>query len=318
MNWKRTIQRGAACAPRSAYRIGPVRVELSTTVPAVAAAYHALYAPFVEASAAWEDDATCQVQVFRQRSWRTGLAHYHIESDVEEAFTVRRLSRVLPHVEGAVNLCIARYMPRYLMLHAAALTRNGVGVLLPGGPGFGKTTLAAALTARGWQYASDEFAMIDPQQCTLEPYPKALSVKSGAVDLLKSFGVPVESAPVFDRADKGAIRLLPARAIRSDAIASPSPIRLVVFPTLGPDAPPCATPMTAAEAVFEMSRRCFNLLRFRSQAIDVLSNVVRGARCYRMRTGDLALSCQLLTRMADAARDSSEVSDPVARALSAA
>lgn len=298
----RSIHRALDRANRSVYRIGCVTVELLTSVPEVAAAYRALYGPFAIKEPGTEEDARFQVRVYRKRSWRTGLAHYHIESDVDETFTVRHLSRVMPHVEGAINLCIARTLPRYLLLHAAALTCNGVGVIAPGGPGFGKTTLAAALTSRGWQYGSDEFAMIEPRTGTLVPYPKAFSIKSGACELLRSFGLPIGAAPAFDRTDKGEIRLLPARAIRGNAIAGASRVGLIVFPTLAPGAAPMAMPMSQAEAVFEMTRRCFNLLRFRSQAIEILAEVVRGAHCYRIRTGDLRETCRMMEALADRAR----------------
>ncbi|MCB9852195.1 MAG: hypothetical protein H6819_03795 [Phycisphaerales bacterium] len=286
---------------RSTYRIGPVRVTLATSEPRVAAAYDALYAPFRINAAEGGTEASFEVRVLRRRSRRTGLSHYHITSDVDDVFTVRKMSRVLPHVEGAVNLCIARFMPRYLLLHAAAMTRDGVGVIIPGGPGFGKTTLAAALTSRGWRYASDEFAMIDGRDGSIVPYPKALSIKSGSFDVLKSFGLPVDAAPTFDRADKGAIRLLPACAIRPDAIASATPIRLIVFPSLMPDAAPVATPMSQAESVFEMSRRCFNLLRFRSEAISLLSRIAKSARSERLQSGDLETTCRIMDRLAESA-----------------
>ncbi|HPF38881.1 MAG TPA: hypothetical protein P5081_21545 [Phycisphaerae bacterium] len=281
---------------RATYQIGSVGVTLVTPIAEVAAAYDALYAPF-RMSSGRTDEASFEVRVDRRRSRRTGLAHYHITSDVEDVFTVRRLSRVLPHVEGAINLCIARYMPRYLLLHAAALTREGVGVIIPGGPGFGKTTLAAALTSRGWKYASDEFAMIDTVDGSIVPYPKALSVKTGSMDLLKSFGLPVDAAPTFDRADKGAIRLLPARAIHADAVASSARIRLVVFPALTPGVEPDVAPMSPAESVFEMSRRCFNLLRFRAEAIGILSRVATSCHSYRLRSGALEATCNLMDRL---------------------
>lgn len=293
-----SISRPSNRPMRSTYRIGPVCVTLVTSDRDVATAYDALYAPF-RVEAADGGDASFEVRVVRRRSRRTGLSHYHITSDVEDEFTVRRVSRVLPHVEGAVNLCIARFMPRYLLLHAAALTHKGVGVIIPGGPGFGKTTLAAALTARGWQYASDEFAVIDGRNGSIVPYPKALSIKTGSFDVLKSFGLPVDSAPTFDRADKGAIRLLPANAIRHNAIASPATIGLVVFPALTPESAPSPTPMSQAESVFDMSRRCFNLLRFRSEAIGTLSSIAKSAKSYRLRTGDLDATCRIMEQLTD-------------------
>ncbi|MGZ9212953.1 MAG: hypothetical protein ACXW6K_14645 [Candidatus Binatia bacterium] len=45
-------------------------------------------------------------------------------------------------------------------LHAAAVTRNGLGVLIVGPPGSGKSTLAIGLIRRGWNYLSDDAVLL--------------------------------------------------------------------------------------------------------------------------------------------------------------
>ena len=48
----------------------------------------------------------------------------------------------------------------FLLVHAAVLERDGRAVVMPGPSGVGKSTLCAALVARGWRLLSDEVAMI--------------------------------------------------------------------------------------------------------------------------------------------------------------
>src|SRR5690606_23289944 len=131
------------------------------------------------------------VQVFAKRSPRTLLRYFHILADGEELFTVRSPLAVLPHVEWAINSLIARYLPGYLQFHASVVSLNGAGVVFPGAPGRGKSTLAAGLLMRGGAYLSDEFALLDPQSHLLVPYPKALCIKAGAFETLRGIGFPL-------------------------------------------------------------------------------------------------------------------------------
>jgi HprK-related kinase A len=295
----RSIDASPAAKRCATYRIGPVGVRFHCRDASMAKAYCELNVAYATNPPGDADEACFDVRVSRRRSRRTGLRHFHIESNVEDRFTVRRMDRVLPHVECSINLCIARLMPRYLLLHASTVTRHGVAAIFPGGPGFGKSTLAAALTARGWRYGSDEFAMIDPVNGAVDPYPKALSIKSGSVRILAAQGVPVDRAPRFDSRDKGAIRLLPPHLIRRDCVASRAAARMIVLPALTPKASPSFARISRGEAVFEMVRRCFNTLRFRDRAIDVLERLTRGAACYRLTVGDLGRTCELIEREFD-------------------
>ncbi|MFQ5410778.1 MAG: hypothetical protein ACE5EC_00715 [Phycisphaerae bacterium] len=273
------------------YRIGPVALTLRSTVHGVVDEYHRLYRNHETADASANG---FRIDVVARRSRRTGLRHFHILAHGEQTATVRRRNRILPHVEGAINLLIARHLPHYLQIHASALSRHGIGAVFPGSPGAGKSTLAAALLARGWAYATDEFALIDPDDLRLVPYPRALSIKSGSVAALSRLGLPMDREALYSTKDKGPIRCLAPSRVRPDGIARTCPVRLIVFPEYGDGAAPAIEPMSRAEAVFRISRVSFNFLKFRDRGIELLTRLVRGARCYRLQTGDLEQSCRLV------------------------
>lgn len=65
---------------------------------------------------------------------------------------------------------------RYLLLHGAALARDGTAIALVAPSGTGKSTAAVALgAATDVEYLTDECVIIDPATWLVHPYPKPLS-----------------------------------------------------------------------------------------------------------------------------------------------
>ncbi len=280
-------------------QLGPVAVRLLTNCPRVYADY-ARVNRSLQANA--EATGFCTtVIVEKRRSWRSGIVHYHISGEVEERFSVRKRARVVPHIDGVINLSVARHLPDYVQLHAAVLQRGDVGLVIPGGPGFGKTTVTAALIKRGWNYASDEFALIDPQTIDLAPFPKSLSIKPGSVALLEREGIDIANLRRFHRADKGAIRCLPATNIRPNALVDRVTPRLIVFPQLDGNAEPSLRELPRGLAAMNCLRRCFNFGRWGPIAMETVARLCERCSCYELTTGDLAKTCELIGIAADSA-----------------
>ena len=63
-----------------------------------------------------------------------------------------------------------------LVLHAAALAREGESLLVVGESGTGKTTLSLLLRTRGWTLLSDDLAPFHIDDSRLLPFPRALHV----------------------------------------------------------------------------------------------------------------------------------------------
>jgi hypothetical protein len=67
-----------------------------------------------------------------------------------------------------------------IVLHAAAVERDGAALLLGGPSESGKTTLTLALLARGFRLLSDDFSPLDRATGLVRPFPKALGIRPGA------------------------------------------------------------------------------------------------------------------------------------------
>ncbi|MBI3796008.1 MAG: hypothetical protein HY268_03440 [Deltaproteobacteria bacterium] len=74
------------------------------------------------------------------------------------------------------------------LFHAAALAFHDRGVLLPGGSGSGKSTFAAWLAHRGYDYLSDEMVCIESGASSLLSFFRPLHVRTPAVTILQQHG----------------------------------------------------------------------------------------------------------------------------------
>ena len=68
-----------------------------------------------------------------------------------------------------------------LLFHAAAVSRKGFGILLPGQSGSGKTLLSAWLTRQGYQYLTDEMALVESQALGMHGFCKPLHIKDATI-----------------------------------------------------------------------------------------------------------------------------------------
>ncbi|MFC1849776.1 hypothetical protein ACFL27_06170 [candidate division CSSED10-310 bacterium] len=65
-----------------------------------------------------------------------------------------------------------------LLFHAAALSRNGRSILIPGQSGSGKTFLAASFADNGYTYITDEMTLVESENFYLYGFYKPLHIKN--------------------------------------------------------------------------------------------------------------------------------------------
>lgn len=85
-------------------------------------------------------------------------------------------------VLSACNQAAALGPDGTIRLHAAAVERDGHGVIVCGASGHGKSSLATALLAAGWRYLTDEVAIVHPGDLTMTAYPKWVDLSSEAIE----------------------------------------------------------------------------------------------------------------------------------------
>ncbi|WP_076071175.1 HprK-related kinase A [Sphingomonas montana] len=174
--------------------------------------------------------------------------------------------------EIGMNLQLALGERRWLLLHASSVERDGRALIMSGESGSGKSTLAAVLATRGWRLMGDEFALIDLATGAARAFPRATSLKNGAIDEMLRHVPDARFGAALTGTPKGRLRHLrpDAQAIaRMDAPAIPA---LILFPQFG--RPEAAEAMGPAETFVRLTQASTNYVPLGRAGYDALTRLV--------------------------------------------
>lgn len=253
-------------------RIGPVGFRVGSAwrgpIDALARLYRGYPAP---------EDGLCDftVRLEPERPWRRWLKpSVAIRGDyVLPDAAPMALAHGLLAAEMGMNLQMALGHKRHLLLHAASVEKDGRALILTGESGAGKSTLAALLGERGWRLMGDEFALLDLETGTLLPFPRAVSLKNGAICVMEGEAEAERFGPRLCNTPKGDIRHMrpnPAAIARMGEGAVPA---LILFPRFGAAA--AVRNVGAAEVFMRLTQASTNYVALGSRGFDALAGLVR-------------------------------------------
>ena len=173
----------------------------------------------------------------------------------------------------------------YLVIHASVASWMGNAVVMPAPADSGKTTTVAGLVRAGFDYLSDEAALISLQTGRVDPFSRPLAMDASSVRLIRGLGsdLPDRYHEIMRRQEY----YVPCEFLRRDSRGTACAVRYVVAPTYSGGSVTELVPMSRAEAASLLLEQCFNFEELGKKALLVIADVVRGARCYRLQIGDL-------------------------------
>lgn len=223
------------------------------------------------------------------------IKRYKVTGDGEDLFVHLKRQEVLPYLEWATNWRVIARCPQFMQIHAASLSYNGKGLILAATSGSGKSTLAAALMSRGWRYLCDEFALINRQTLQLHAFPKAICIKAGSFPVLDQLGLPRWERKHYVKAFKGRVAYVKPSELSQRDLMQTHPIHRIVFPRYVAHDEPVLREMSRSEAAIQLAEMAFNRQAVGGQsAMEILTAVCRDAQCFRLETGDIHRSCEVI------------------------
>ena len=249
--------RAALAGPGLRLATGAYRCRMQSDIPAIADELARLYQhhPVVA------DDAFIDfhVKVSTSRGLRRWIRPQALFSvDEVSPFTPLPLAQALPMIEWGLNWCVTAYSHDVLILHAAAVAKNGRAVILPAPPGSGKSTLCAALVNRGWRLLSDELTIVRLDTGAIQALARPVNLKNASIDIIQRYAPDAFlTRPVHDTT-KGTVAMMAppvASVLQMDERAMPA---WMVLPRYEAGAATQLTPMPPGEAFLQIADNAMN------------------------------------------------------------
>ncbi len=181
-----------------------------------------------------------------------------------------------------------------VILHSAVMRAPGGAVLLlPGPSGSGKSTTAYGLSKAGWDYLSDEFAVLDPATFAVTPFRRPIGLKTGTRRLLPQ--VDAESILVPSGSSSTAHVVADPGEPPRGSVDRPT---FVVFPTYEHGAATEITALPASHTCLRLLENVFGLRETPGVMLPAMRRLALGVAGFQMTIGDLDAAVAQLSELA--------------------
>lgn len=167
-----------------------------------------------------------------------------------------------------------------LLFHAAGLARQGQGLLLPGGIGAGKSTLAAWLATRGLEYLTDELVFVPWGSHTMQALVRPLNLKSTSRAVLQGH---LEEHTAYMLSSPHADLILP----QSIGTLWELPLSLIIFPHYEPGSEFAWRALSKAQAGLALMQCLTNARNLPEHGFSEIARLAKAAPAYSMSYASL-------------------------------
>ncbi len=167
-----------------------------------------------------------------------------------------------------------------LLFHAAALSRQGRGLLLPGSIAAGKSTLTAWLACRGLTYLTDELVFVPHGSPSMQTFTRPLNLKAPSRAVLEPWldrqqcAAHVLSGPFGD--------LIGPSAWSSAASGDQIPLQRILFPRYRPQAELSLELLSGAQGGLALMECLVNARNLPDHGFAEAARLARRTPAYRL------------------------------------
>ena len=190
-----------------------------------------------------------------------------------------------------------------LVIHAGAVEKANKAIIIPGGPGVGKSMLTAWLLSRSFNYLTDNLVCIHGENNEVLGLPLPIGVKESAVHHIKQLLSPEQSRE--DITQGGTVNLIPWRHFSSnDKVAPEVPTKLLVFPEFRETAELSIEALPSAQAALLLMAHVANGPDLPGNGFSQVSRICRSTPALRLIYGDYRQLTGVLDRLTAIITDS--------------
>lgn len=270
------------------WRSGPFVIHLKGAVRGFIPYLRLMYGAHPVLDAPWQDIADFHVTLERDRGlrrWWQPKVYFHL--DGASLLAPFPLDHAPPLFEWGWNFCIAGRANHLLVLHTAVVAKGGRAMILPGVPGCGKSTLAAALALRGWQLLSDEFALVRPEDGAILPLARPVALKNRSIAVIQDFAPGAVLGPEFPKTRKGTVAHLRPPAASVATMDRGVPPAWVVCPLFQDGHAPVLSRLPGEHAFLRLAANAFNYETRGAAGFQAVARIVRSCAAFELTYGRL-------------------------------
>lgn len=214
-----------------------------------------------------------------------------IERDANnETWALHNGERRLYHgesLEGLANVLVGETIHHLtdksdggMALHAAALSRDGRAVILPGKSGAGKSTLSTWLARRGFNYLTDELVFIRNSSRTVEYFTRPINIKQWGLSALDNeFDL---DAHADDTLVSNQVTMIPPQLLNPDNRLEPARVELILFPLHQADVELELLRLSKAQAGLSLMECLVNARNLNGHGFNEATRLAREVPAYRL------------------------------------
>ena len=223
-----------------------------------------------------------------------GTHHICLDGAVDNS--VDGIDRIGPIVKWLVWEAAVNTHRFFLDIHAGVVGDGESVTLLPAASGSGKSSLTAALSRAGFDYFSDEIALLEEPALTVRPIPLAVCVKSTGWDLMAPFFPELRSLKSHHRGDNKIVRYVPPPAFTNGSDAGRAyPVRRIIFPRYNPGVDTALKPLARVEALHRLMAECLVVpVPLTERRIARLVRWIKRIECYELPMSSLDEAVRLV------------------------
>ena len=167
-----------------------------------------------------------------------------------------------------------------MAIHAAALSRNSCGIILPGKSGAGKSSLTTWLLQSGYNYLTDELIFIRERSLDIEAFTRPINIKRRGMPAIgKRFDFSVHAK---DTLISPHVAMIPHRLFKPDNKIEPSRLALILFPNHHEGAELELLRLSKAQAGLALMECLVNARNLNGHGFGEATRVAREVPAYRL------------------------------------
>lgn len=273
-------------------RCGPFVSHIVSELPEIAETIWTLYSDF---DLATESIADFHLRVIARRSPFHRRAELIAEG--RSLFGLFPRNESVAMLEWGLNACVCAWAHDFMIIHAAIVAQQNAALVMPGGPGAGKSTLATALVARGWRLLSDELTLIRPHGGEAVPLVRPISLKNESIEIASRIIENPVFGPICDVRRKGRMAHLKPDFQSVACGQKPAYPRVFVLPSFNRDGLTYLQPISRAQTFVSVAENALNYGVLHQLGFEALALVISRSQGYRLQYSEVDSAVDELERL---------------------